>query len=387
MRPLRILQFITPAGFYGAERWVLALVNNLDSEHVTPFLAVTDEGGGQDLTFLDYWPGDKGEISRIAMNGRFDWRAIDRLSRVIRDRKIDVLHTHGYKSDIVGWMAARKAGIPCVSTPHGFPTSAGLKMRLFIGAGSFLLRYFNAVAPLSEALQRDMQRLKVPAERTRMIQNGVDLKEIDEALASDVGEHDLRTPGCFTIGYIGQMIPRKGLRHLLSAFDRFHAKYPESQLVLVGDGGERSELEALAQSMASGQAIHFAGFRADRLRLLRQFDVFAMTSALEGIPRCMMEAMAVGTPVVAYDIPGVDLLIEQGVTGLSVQHGDDDGLSQCFETVLEDSRAASARAEAARQLIEEQYSARRMALEYEQVFRELRDQGHLATPAAQGAVS
>ncbi|PAV24411.1 glycosyltransferase, partial [Tamilnaduibacter salinus] len=74
MKPVRTLQFITPTGFYGAERWILALANNLDPQTVTSFLAVTDEGGGQDLTFLDYWPGEKGEISRIAMNSRFDWR-------------------------------------------------------------------------------------------------------------------------------------------------------------------------------------------------------------------------------------------------------------------------------------------------------------------------
>lgn len=380
MKPVRVLQFITPAGFYGAERWVLALANNLNTEFVECMLAVTDEGGTQDLAMVSHWPGSDEDIVHIPMNGRFDWRVIGRLCQVIRDHGIDVVHTHGYKSDIIGWAAARKAGVPCVSTPHGFSGDVGLKMKLFIGVGSFLLRYFDAVAPLSEGLRSDMANLKVPAHRTRMIQNGVDLKEIDERRfnKTEVGEP------VFTVGFIGQMIPRKGISDLIRAFDRFHEEAHESRLILVGDGHERPELERLASSLPSCNVIEFTGFREDRLDLLQQFDVFAMTSSLEGIPRCMMEAMAVETPVVAYDIPGVDLLIENRKTGLSVPHGDEAGLSGLFQDIRTNPQAARKRAMVGKNLIDTNYSAKRMAEEYQQLFAELRDLGHLSASAAEG---
>ena len=372
MKPLKVLQFITPAGFYGAERWVLALANNLDPKRVICDLAVSDEGGGQDLSLLDYYPADAGSSHRVAMRGRFDWAAVSRLVRLIKAEQIDVLHTHGYKSDIIGLIAARRAGIPCVSTPHGFPGNVGWKMGLFIRTGLFMLWFFDAVAPLSEELVQDMKRFKVPEHKVRFIRNGVDLKEVDAELAALPGTAASKDE-LFTIGFIGQMIPRKGLTELLAVFDRLHERRPNTRLKLVGGGRQRDELEQLAGSLASRDAIEFLGFRTDRLALLRSFDLFAMTSSLEGIPRCMMEAMAVGVPVAGYDIPGVDQLLGNGETGFIAPHGDREALLACFESAMDDPDAANAMVNKGRTLIDETYSAARMAREYEEIFQGLAD--------------
>lgn len=386
MTSLRVLQFITPAGFYGAERWVLALANNLDSDKVICDLAVSQEGATQDLSILDYYPADAGQIHRVPMRGRFDWRAISHLCRIIRERRIDVIHTHGYKSDILGLIAARRAGIRCVSTPHGFSGAVGFKLATFIRIGCFMLRFFDAVAPLSEELVSDMRRFNVPDRKIRFIRNGVDLKEIDQTIrelasAPNTPNENVNTGTTFTIGFIGQMIPRKGIPELLAVFDRLYQQHPHLRLKLVGDGGQRKELERSVAALSSREAIEFLGFRSDRLALLQQFDLFVMTSSLEGIPRCMMEAMAVGTPVVGYDIPGVDDLIEHEVTGLLAPLNDRDALARCCEAVMAEPEKARSRVEAARQLIDRQYSAARMAREYEALFRELSENGTLqATP-------
>ncbi|MFC6684914.1 glycosyltransferase [Marinobacter koreensis] len=162
MKPLRVLQFITPSGFYGAERWVLALANNLDPKEIVCDLAVTEESPNQDLSIAEHYPHNLGEVHRIRMNGRFDLRAIHRLARTLKEREIDVVHTHGYKSDIIGLIAARSAGIKCVSTPHGFSGKVGLKLATFIRIGTWVLKFFDAVAPLSEELVADMRRFQVP---------------------------------------------------------------------------------------------------------------------------------------------------------------------------------------------------------------------------------
>jgi glycosyltransferase involved in cell wall biosynthesis len=377
MKPLKVLQFITPAGFYGAERWVLALANNLNHEQVTCDLAVSEEGAGQDLSLLDYYPAEAGSIHKVPMRGRFDWRAIERLARLIKAQQVDLIHTHGYKSDIIGLLAARRAGIKCVSTPHGFSGKVGWKMGLFIRAGTFMLRFFDAVAPLSEELVRDMARFNVPDRKVRFIRNGVDLREIDAALAElpeqvdSAGEGAREKEPVFTIGFIGQMIPRKGIPELLAVFDRLHQRRPNTRLKLVGDGNQRVELENITRSLASREAIEFLGFRNDRLALLTSFDLFAMTSSLEGIPRCMMEAMACSVPVAGYEIPGVDQLLKGGKTGFSAPHRDREALLACFEAAMDDPGDARARAQKARALIDETYSAARMAREYEALFDQL----------------
>jgi glycosyltransferase involved in cell wall biosynthesis len=372
MKPLRVLQFITPAGFYGAERWVIALANNLPGEHMICDLAVTRESASQDLSVAEHYPEHVGQVHYLPMKGRFDFRAVLQLVEVIRKRQIDVIHTHGYKSDILGLLAARRAGIKCVSTPHGFSGKVGFKLGAFIKLGTFMLRYFDAVVPLSEELMGDMKRFGVPGSKTHFIRNGVDLKEIDQAMHELQGaQEEPDDSGIKTIGFIGQMIPRKGLGDLLQGFDRLHRNHPQYRLQLLGDGRQRAELEEQAANLESANAIEFLGFRSDRLALLSRFDLFVMTSCLEGIPRCMMEAMAVGIPVVAYDIPGVDQLIEHEETGLLAPLGDKEALARCCERVLEDATLAGSLASAARRRIDEEYSAARMAREYEALFQKL----------------
>ncbi|WP_298447405.1 glycosyltransferase family 4 protein [uncultured Marinobacter sp.] len=371
MSKLRVLQFITPAGFYGAERWVLALANNINRDDVICDLAVTRESPDQDLSVAEYYPRTDGQqVHYLEMNGRFDFRVVSRLCEVIRNNKIDVIHTHGYKSDILGLMAAKRAGIACVSTPHGFSGNVGFKLATFIRIGTYMLRFFDRVVPLSEELMDDMKRFKVPEARTSFIRNGVDLKEIDGALASlpQTNTADKESP---VIGFIGQLIPRKGIPDLIEVFDQLHQTQPNLRLQLLGGGSQRSDLEQQAAQLKSVNAIEFLGFRTDRLELLSKFSLFVMTSSLEGIPRCMMEAMAVGIPVVAYDIPGVDQLVEHGKTGLLAPFGDKAALAACCKQVLEDSALAATLSQNAREMVHARYSAARMADEYEALFREL----------------
>ncbi|MEH6559913.1 MAG: glycosyltransferase family 4 protein [Marinobacter sp.] len=380
MSKLRVLQFITPAGFYGAERWVLALANNINRDDVICDLAVTRESPDQDLSVAEYYPRTDGQkVHYLDMHGRFDFRVVSRLCEVIRDNQIDVIHTHGYKSDILGLLAAKRAGIACVSTPHGFSGDVGFKLATFIRIGTHMLRYFDRVVPLSEELMDDMKRFKVPEAKTSFIRNGVDLTEIDAALAS-LPQDSKAGKESRIIGFIGQMIPRKGIPDLIGVFDQLYQLQPELRLQLLGDGSQRPELERQAAELSSANAVEFLGFRSDRLELLSKFSLFVMTSSLEGIPRCMMEAMAVGVPVVAYDIPGVDQLVEHGKTGLLAPFGDKAALAACCEQVLGDPGLAAALSHNARELVNARYSAARMADEYEALFRELTGKAKVESP-------
>lgn len=370
MSGLRILQFITPNGFYGAERWVLALANNLSEQVDCCDLAVTREHENQDLSIADLYPRARGEVHTLTMNGRFDWRVVKQLTELIKRQRIDVIHTHGYKSDIIGCLAAKKAGIKIVCTPHGFSERAGLKLQIYMKLGLMALRRVDAVAPLSPELLIDMQRLNVPKEVVHFIENGVDLTEL-EPYRKPIGQGNVALLDSPHIGYVGQLIPRKGVRGMLTMFEKLRHRYPKAQLTLVGDGEERAELEAYAKTLKSREHIHFAGFRSDRLALVKDFDVFVMTSSLEGIPRCLMEAMAIGTPVVAYDIPGVNELVHEADTGLLAPLGDTDGLARQVIRLCEQPELRQQIILSGRERVDQRFSAKRMATEYEQLFAQL----------------
>ncbi len=368
-RKLNVLQFICPTGFYGAERWILALAKNLPKDLVRCDLAVTLESNSRDLELVKQYRNGFGETFEIPMNNRFDLGVIKKLVALIKERNIDIIHTHGYKSDILGVLAARKAGIKCVVTPHGFENVKDPKLRFFIWLGCKAMGFADRVVPLSPQLMEDSKRFGVKTEKLTYIQNGVDLSEVDKQRQQ---ENPLKSnDNEKRIGFIGQMISRKNIFDILNIFESLSAKHSDIRLIFVGDGDQRKQLEVYASKLNSFPNIEFLGFRDDRLILLQSFDLFVMTSTLEGIPRCLMEACAMGIPVAAYNIPGIDQLIEHDRTGLLATPGDKKTLETYWEKLLYDQATANVLAENARTYVNTHYSAKRMADEYLDLFKQL----------------
>jgi len=183
MRKTNVLQFICPVGFYGAERWVLALANNLDGKKVRCDLAVTKESPIQNLEIVRHFPSGEGKAFEIPLKSRFDLSAVSKLCRLICDRDIDIIHTHGYKSDILGLLAAKKTGIKAISTPHGFGEAKNFKLKVYIRLGCFSLKFFDKVIPVSRQLLDETASFGVDPSKLVYVQNGVDLKEVDEIRA------------------------------------------------------------------------------------------------------------------------------------------------------------------------------------------------------------
>lgn len=371
---MRVLQLICSTGFYGAERWILALAKHLPKDKVQCDLATTLEANSKDLEIVKQYREMGLEAFEIPMSNRFDLGVIGKLVELIKQRNIDVIHTHGYKSDILGILAARKAKIRCVVTPHGFENASDLKLRAFIWLGNQAMKYADVVVPLSPALMEDVKKIGVPDKKVQYIQNGVDLSEVE---AQDAERNQvLKSKKNKRIGFIGQMISRKNIFDILDIFQNIAERHDDVELVLLGDGDQRPQLEEYSQSLSNKDRIHFLGFRDDRLDYLQSLDLFVMTSTLEGIPRCLMEATAMGIPVAAYDIAGIDQLIEHEKTGLLAPLGEKNLLTQYWEELLYNPEKAAKISEAAKEYVYEHYSGKRMAMEYLSLFEELvKDEG------------
>jgi glycosyltransferase involved in cell wall biosynthesis len=368
-KSINVLQFICSTGFYGAERWILALAKHLNKDNIRCDLAVTLEQNSQDLELVRQYKQNCGEAFEILMTSRFDLKVINKLVQLIKDRNIDIIHTHGYKSDILGVIAAKKAGIKSIITPHGFENADDLKLRTFIWLGCKSMKFADKVVPLSRQLCDDSRQHGVKEDKLVYIQNGVDLSEVEEQRlkpeTSNKNENEKR------IGFVGQMISRKNIFDILDIFNSLCEKHKNLKLILLGDGDQRKELELYAKKLNYINNIEFLGFRDDRLELLHSFDLFVMTSTLEGIPRCLMEATAMGTPVAAYNIAGIDQLITHEKTGLLAHLGDKKTLSEYWEKLLFDKDYATELANNARDYVNQHYSAQRMAIEYTELFNKM----------------
>jgi glycosyltransferase involved in cell wall biosynthesis len=291
------------------------------------------------------------------------------LRAAIADLRLDVLHTHFYKPTILGALAVR--GTPCklLATPHGWNTDAGLKLQAYEWLERVAFAKADVIAPLSKDLEQGLTTLPWLKGKVRLITNGVDLSEVTGSNQVAEPVRAAKAKGAFVIGYIGQLIARKRVDTLIDAFALL--RNPRAMLFVLGDGDQRSALESQARRLGVASQVHFLGFRDDRLDFLRGSDALVLPSSLEGIPRCLMEAMAAGVPIVGTRIPGIKDLIAEHQTGLAFDVGDAESLAQCLRQLAADGAFCHRLADSARQRVTESFSASGMATQYASLFREM----------------
>ena len=254
-----------------------------------------------------------------------------------------------------------------ISTPHGWSKEPDIKLLCYEMLNRAIFPFFDAIMPLSDELYSSLKRIPGVRNKLRLIRNGVDISEIDSVneIAAEISA--LKEEGEFIIGYIGQLIKRKGLDILLGAVAQL-PKRINWHLMIIGEGAQEKQLKALARSLKLEARVQFLGFRADRIALLKGFDVFVLPSRLEGIPRCLMEAMAAGVPIIATNIPGcADLVINQE-TGLLSPVDDIETLTKRIKEMTDNKLLRDSLTRAAREFVEQNFSAERMAREYEVLY-------------------
>lgn len=362
------MQLGSPTGMYGAERWIMALVNHLDPSEVESVVGVIKDDPKLEAPLCLHAARAGFQTHVVEAMGKINWKAVRDLRAYITETKVDILHTHGYKMDIIGVLAA--CGTPCrvVATPHGWSVGAGLALQVYETIDRLAFALCDAVAPLSAKIYDELNRLPFLRRKLHLIRNAVDITEIDAThnVASEIAAW--KEQGQYVVGYVGQLIPRKGLDVLLRAFAALPVR--DKKLAIVGDGPHREELQRLAQQLGLDQDVRFFGFRSDRLALLKGFDVFVLPSLLEGIPRCLMEALAAEVAVIATDIPGCSDLIQHGSTGLLFRPGDVETLTEHL-SALRTQEGREPFVSNGRRHVVENYSAGAMARNYQALFRTL----------------
>ena len=365
--PIRVLQLGSPTGLYGAERWILALAKHLCPDQVESIVGTIKDAPG-DVPALCRHASAMGLQTQVfESHGKLSLGAVRLINAFIRANRIDILHTHGYKTDILGWHAARGTGCKVIATPHGWSTRAGTKLKFYESLDRLAFYFFDAVVPLSTELYTGLRRFPGLHRKLHLISNGVDLTELQTAAGPAAELMEWKQSGERIIGYVGQLIRRKGIDTLIRAFSEL--PFTNRRLCVVGDGPERAQLESLAVRLGEGERVRFLGYRADRIAFLRGFDAFVLPSALEGTPRCVLEAMAVGIPVIATDIPGCRTLIKAGATGLLFECGDVAGLSEALTRLFGDPQERETLAQAAKAYVNAQFSAEVMAARYADLYR------------------
>jgi glycosyltransferase involved in cell wall biosynthesis len=279
------------------------------------------------------------------------------LVALVRKRRFDLIHSHGYRADIFALPVATCCGIPVVSTVHGLIAN-DRRLRLNNALDRYLLRFFTRVIAVSTAIKDDLVAHGVRADRVQVIANAVTSVRADDApntrqkVRADLGIGE----GDFVFGYVGRLSREKGVHYLIDAAAQLVHGRPGIRLLIVGDGPERSALEAAALVDGLRDKVTFAGFQSDTSPWYAAMDAVVLPSLTEGTPMTLLESMASGLPAIASRVGGVPAVITHGDSGILVEPGDVRDLHRAMATIAGDAQLRLRIAQNARQTIQENYN-------------------------------
>lgn len=361
--PLHIHHSIAPGSFGGAESVVLALsaAQRLRGHSVSVSVVLDPTPGTHPFMNALLGSGVSVYPVIVPVRGYFAQRAAVR--RLLRAIGPDVVHTHGYRSDLLDAPVARSLGLPTVTTVHGF-TGGDAKNRLYQWVQRRAFRRFDAVVAVSLPLATELAARGTPRERLHIVPNAwggpppLDRRMARRALGLE--------DGTFHVGWVGRLSPEKGADVLLDALPHL----AEIPLIVsfVGTGPDESALRQRARRLGVEERVRWHGAVPEAGRLLSALDLFVLSSRTEGTPMVLFEAMAAGVPIVATRVGGVPYVLSRQ-EALLVCPNDPALLARAVRAAWSDPATAAQRSAAAgRQLL------RRFALDawlaaYDEIYR------------------
>ena len=382
-RPIRVLRVIARLNVGGPALHVTYLTRGLAERGYETTLVAGDVARGEEsMAFVAQragvsvvqLPGLSRELSPVR-----DAIAAWRLARIIRSVRPDVVHTHTAKAGAVGRAAALLAGRRpvVVHTFHGhvlrgyFGTLGTLVFRVIETA---LARVSDRLVAVSPEVRDELVGLGVaPESKFSVIRLGI---ELEPRVAFDGDPLDVRRrlgidADRFVVGWFGRMTAVKRTDDLLAALAALCGRGVDAVLLLVGDGDDRVRLEQRAFDLGLARSCLFLGYQEDVAAWYAICDAVVLSSASEGTPVTIIEALAAGRPVVATRVGGVPDVVEDGETGFLVGRGDTAAMAERLEVLARDPALRTSMGETGRERVLRRYAVERLVGDVDALYREL----------------
>ncbi|MFA6355709.1 MAG: lipopolysaccharide heptosyltransferase II [Candidatus Omnitrophota bacterium] len=324
--------------------------------------AVVISNGGELVEQLDAAGIKHYELPVHSKNPLTMLRMIPAVRKILRSEKADILHARSRVPAMIGYYAARGAGVIFITTCHGYYSRKPFSK--VMGWGKYVIAISQVIA------KHMMDSFKVPFRRIKLIYRGVNLEQFKYK------EPDESVKSAYTIGIVGRLTPLKGHKYFLRAVAKVLKYFPGIKVLVVGDappGKEkyRQELEDTARRLGLSRNTEFLGRRSDIPDILAGLDALVLATIVpEGFGRVIIEAFASGVPVVATSVGGVTEIIRDGENGLLVPPEDPQAMSEAIVRILKDRALAKDIVRNARKDAEQKFNLDRMITETVRVYEE-----------------
>lgn len=375
--PPRVIWLIDSLCMGGAERLALEFAAHADPARVQVELVALRAGDGMLQACCPQHV--------VGARHLRDQAAFGRLCQLLRQRRAGVLHTHLRYAHLWGGLAARRLGIPWVSTLHVLPQPADTaRERVLAGLERWQLnRSCTRVLAVSQAQAEAWRGAGLRTPRLRVLANGVTMHP--RLLPAERSAERMRLglpPDACIFLTVAVVRGLKGWRDLLRAVPAIRAAQPEAHFVWVGDGPEFASLQREIAAQGLTGVVHLPGRRDDVPRWLQAADVFLFPSHEEALPTALLEAMGAGLPVVAAQLPAVEEVLRG--QGRIIAPGDAHGLAREALQLAESASLRQEEGQGLRQLVAERYSTQAWVDRLTATYHELQQEpgGRRRSPAA-----
>lgn len=361
----QVLHIIASSGVYGIERMLLALLPELRNKACDVALLCLNEVDTPGAHVGESLSRSGIPVFFAGLESSLNPKNILRLHSTIASCRPRIVHLHGYKATILAGVLSLIRRVPTVATFHTEATRG--EVSRYVKIESHILRRLNGVAAVSRPIRDELKSRGVARDRVFLIPNGIpDARGRhgeSVARAANLPEHN---PLLFTAARLNE---GKNIHLLIDVVCRLRKKYPGIGLLVAGDGPFRPQLEERVDRLGVRDAVRFLGFVDGVEEYLAASHCFVLPSRLEGMPISLLEAMSIGTPIVASAVGSIPFMVEHGREAILVRPGDVQHLAQAVEQLLEDPALQNAMVLRARERFVRDYTAEKMAERYVQFYR------------------
>ena len=314
-------------------------------------------------------------IPTLCLPGGVRLDLVHHLSRMLSERKGSLLCTHGFKANVVGYLASRRTGTPHVAFVRGF-TAENRRVRFYEMLERQALKRADRVVCVSESQAQQIAPIRGNRRAPIVVKNAMLPPYSRRQDRPTISRNDLSIPkSAFVFGSVGRLSTEKGHRFMVSAFHELCTEAPvgaQLYLIIVGDGKEEQPLKQQATQLGIREQIHFAGFQGSCTEWMQMMDCLVQPSLTEGTPNTVLEALCLKLPVIASAVGGVPDLIVDGRNGLLVAPANVAQMTAAMKTMWLSPDLRSRLAAGAEDLLQEYspaYQRQRLIAVYEEVFR------------------
>ncbi len=365
---MKVLHIISSGGMYGAEAVILSLSNAMNQGPHRSIIAPFANQPHPNTQLYERATQEGIEAHTIPCRGQIDRSVPQAIRELALQTNADIIHAHGYKADIYVYLAMRDTRTPIVSTCHTWYDN-DLAVRLYGALDRFVLRSYTRVAAVSPEVEQRLLDAHLRRDQVLIIRNGIDLRPFAAAHTAPQSGPSLPSPA-LKVGLVGRLAPEKGVDLFLRAAAMILSQAPLTQFLVVGDGPDRQKLQSLIDELRIKNNASLLGRRDNMPAFYASLDLMVSSSRQEGLPMALLEGMASGLPLIATNVGAVSSLVENGRTGILVPPNDVPTLSEAIAKLLREPATRNSYGAAARERIEKEFSAERMAQDYLHFYEE-----------------